>query len=74
MIPNMLHPASVLGRLVALRWFSILAQGLTIFFAAGWLNIALPLLPMLAAVLFLTLVNLFTWWQVGKARPVDDRS
>ena len=68
----MLHPASVLGRLVALRWFSILAQGLTIFFAAGWLNIALPLLPMLAAVLFLTLVNLFTWWQVGKARPVDD--
>lgn len=72
MIPNTLHPASVLGRLVALRWFSILAQGLTIFFAAGWLNIALPLLPMLAAVLFLTLVNLFTWWQVGKARPVTD--
>lgn len=72
MIPNTLHPASVLGRLVALRWFSILAQGLTIFFAAGWLNISLPLLPMLAAVLFLTLVNLFTWWQVGKARPVDD--
>lgn len=72
MIPNTLHPASVLGRLVALRWFSILAQGLTIFLAAGWLNISLPLLPMMAAVLFLTLVNLFTWWQVGGARPVDD--
>ena len=72
MTPNTLHPASVLGHLVALRWFSILAQGLTIFFAAGWLNISLPLLPMLAAVLFLTLVNIITWWQVGEALPVAD--
>lgn len=72
MIPNTLHPASVLGRLVILRWFSILAQGLTIFFAASWLGISLPLFPMLAAVLFLTLVNTVTWWQVGQDLPVDD--
>lgn len=72
MISNTLHPASVLGRLVALRWFSILAQGLTIFFAVGWLNISLPLAPLLAAVFFLTLVNLFTWWKVGKGSPVAD--
>lgn len=72
MIPNTLHPASVLGRLVVLRWFSILAQVLTIFFAAEWLSISLPLLPMLAAVLFLTLVNILTWWQVEEARPVTD--
>ena len=72
MIPNTLHPASVLSRLVTLRWFSILAQGLTLFLAAEWLNLPLPLSPMVAAVLFLTLANLITWWQAGKARPVAD--
>jgi two-component system sensor histidine kinase RegB len=72
-LPNTtLHPASVLGRLVGLRWVAVAAQAATLLLAIGWLDIALPWWPMVVAVLSLFVVNALTWGRLGMAWPVSD--
>lgn len=67
-----LPAASLLPRLVALRRISVLAQGLVLLLAVGWLQMPLAVLPMIAATVALALFNLFTQWRLQRPRPVGD--
>lgn len=76
--PSLPAPPSVasgqpLARLVMLRRIEVLAQGLVLVLAAGWLRIPLEVLPMAAASIGLGLFNLYTQWRLGRPRPVGER-
>lgn len=72
-IRPMIPPAaSLLPRLVALRRITVLAQAAVLLLAIGWLQMPLPLLPMIATTIALALFNLFTQWRLQQPRPVDD--
>lgn len=64
--------ASLLPRLVALRRISVLAQGLVLLLAVGWLQMPLAVVPMIAATVALALFNLFTQWRLQQSRPGSD--
>ncbi|MBI2307220.1 MAG: sensor histidine kinase [Rhodocyclales bacterium] len=64
--------SSLLPRLVALRRLSVLAQGLVLLLAVGWLQIPLAVAPMISATVALALFNLFTQWRLQRGRPVGD--
>ena len=63
--------AAPLRLLFRLRWLALAGQLLTIGGAVRWLDIALPLLPLLSIVLLLAVFNLLTAWQLhrGQAWP-----
>ena len=61
-----------LPRLVALRRISVLAQGLVLLLAVGWLKIPLAVGPMIAVTVLLALFNLFTQWRLQRARPIGN--
>lgn len=63
--------AAPLRLLFRLRWLALAGQLLTIGGAVWWLDIALPLLPLLSIVLLLAVFNLLTAWQLhrGQAWP-----
>lgn len=61
-----------LPRLVALRRISVLAQGVVLLLAVGWLKIPLAVGPMIAVTVLLALFNLFTQWRLQRARPVGN--
>lgn len=59
-----------LQRLVLLRWLEILSQLLVVGVAVSVLGMALPVVIMTSITLALLLVNLLTWWRLGRAWPV----
>ena len=61
-----------LPRLVALRRISLLAQGLVLLLAVGWLKIPLAVGSMIAITVLLALFNLMTQWRLQQSRPVSD--
>ncbi|HET7775764.1 MAG TPA: ATP-binding protein [Azospira sp.] len=61
-----------LARLVMLRRVEVLAQGLVLVLATGWLRIPLEVLPMAMATVGLGLFNLYTQWRLSRPRPVAD--
>lgn len=61
-----------LARLLVLRRIEVLAQGLVLVLAAGWLRIPLEVLPMAAASIALGLFNLYSQWRLGRPRPVSE--
>ena len=63
-------PATPLQRIVSLRRISVLAQGIVLLLAVGWLRIPLAVAPMVAATVALALFNVFTQWRLQRARPV----
>jgi len=69
---NVLAAASPLPRLVALRRISVLAQGGVLLLAVGWLQMPLPVVPMIGATIALALFNLYTQWRLQLSRPVGD--
>lgn len=69
----MIQPAaSLLPRLVALRRIAVLAQAAVLLLAVGWLQMPLPVAPMIGTTVALALFNLFTQWRLQQARPVGD--
>lgn len=64
--------ASLLPRLVALRRITVLAQGVVLLLAVGWLQMPLDVPWMIGATVALALFNLFTQWRLRQSRPVGD--
>lgn len=63
-------PTGPLQRIVSLRRISVLAQGVVLLLAVGWLRIPLSVVPMVVATIALALFNVFTQWRLQRSRPV----
>ncbi len=63
---------SHLLRLLVLRYVAILAQLVTLFLVHRFLGSDFAWTPMVGAVVFLTLVNLLTWWRLSLNYPVGN--
>lgn len=61
-----------LRRLFWLRSVAILGQCGALWAAHDFFNLELPLVPLLATVGSLGLLNLFTWWRLKRARHIAD--
>jgi len=62
----------LLARLVSLRRVSVLAQAGVLLLAALWLQIPLPLVPMIAVSAALGLFNVYAQWRLQRTRPASD--
>lgn len=62
-----------LRQLVLLRTIAIAGQIVTVSFVNSVLDVALPLLPLVAGIGFLALFNLATWLRLGLRQSVSDR-
>jgi two-component system sensor histidine kinase RegB len=58
--------------LVMLRWLAVGGQVVTILFAAVWLGIALPLMPMAGVILFLIALNVASLHRCRTGRAITD--
>src|ERR1051325_4745874 len=66
-------PAAVnLQRLVVLRTIALAGQALAVWAAVTWLQVALPLEPVIAILAAATIVNFFTWRRLRLVWPVRD--
>ncbi len=61
-----------LRQLVLLRTIAIAGQIVTVLFVSSVLDVALPLLPLAAAIGFLAVFNVATWLRLGLERPVSE--
>ncbi|GAB5468658.1 MAG: ActS/PrrB/RegB family redox-sensitive histidine kinase [Rhodospirillales bacterium] len=60
--------------LTLIRWIAIAGQAVALFVAEYWLNLALPLLPLILLVVGSALVNLLTPAMVGRGLWLSERS
>jgi two-component system sensor histidine kinase RegB len=68
-----LSPAAInLKRLVGLRTITLSGQALAVWVAVVNLRLALPLFPLVAILAGMALINLATWWRIGRAWPVAE--
>ena len=70
-LPSRLTPLNLLRSLMHLRSIAILSQLAVISLAIGWLQMQLPMRPILGLVGLLCLWNLFTLWRLRRSRPVS---
>jgi two-component system sensor histidine kinase RegB len=61
-----------LRRLFWLRNIAIAAQCLTLFLVYQFFSASLPWLPMLIAIAFLAILNIFSWWRLSLDYPVGN--
>lgn len=61
-----------LRRLFWLRNIAIAAQSITLLLVYHFLSHNLPWFPMLSAIAFLTLLNVFSWWRLSQDYPVGN--
>jgi two-component system sensor histidine kinase RegB len=65
--------AERLRRLVAMRYMAALGQGLAILFAAGVLDMPIPVGPMAAVIVAMLAFNIATWRRLRSTAAVTDR-